>query len=182
MVIDMFFNHLFARQHRLQRILILCFIVGFLVLIVYSIHKKSVARKADISTATGETAQLPPDVEFVLKDFRFSESSDAGAIDIYGKLSAMRGRKVMVFRSNIAKATYFELLNGTIQSQKSTISFSADYGEWDNQKTTPFIMNGNVRLTVDGKAVEDADTLRLDMAGRVLVATGKDNILMRYSY
>jgi hypothetical protein len=176
----MFLSRLFGRRYRLQRLALLCFIGGLLVYIAYSIHNKSASGKKDSSAATGEMAQLPPDVEFVLKDFNYNESSDKGSIEISGKLSAMRGRKVMVFRSNLAKATYFELLKGTIRSSRHTITFSADYGEWDNQKSTPFVMTRNVRLIVDNKQVRDVETLRLDMAGQQLIAVGKEKACFAY--
>lgn len=177
----MFPGRFSGRRYRLYRTVLLYFIIGFIVFIVYSIYKRSAARKPDIQTsAQMHLAQLPPDVDFVLKDFNYREDSEAGVIEITGKLSAMRGRKIMVFRSNLDKATYFELLEGTIRSRKHTIAFSADNGEWDNRKTTPFVLNRNVRLTVDNKPVDGVETLRLDMAGQQVIAAGKQ--IIRFTY
>lgn len=176
----MFLSRLLGRRYRLQRLALVCFIGGLLIYVAYSIDKKSSSRNTDSGPAKIGIDQLPPDVEFVLKDFNYNESSDKWSIEISGKLSAMRGQKIMVFRSNLAKATYFELLRGTIRSSRHTVTFAADYGEWDNQKSTPFVMTRNVRLTVDNKQIRDVETLRLDMAGQQLIAVGKEKTRFAY--
>lgn len=160
----------YSHRGNLPKNLLACLVVGMLVLLAVTIRQH--ARPGENGSAQQARPALPPDVDSVMRDFSYQDKMPRATVDINGREAVLRGRKVMAFRTNLAKTTFLKTLTGSIASDKHTISFTADAGEWDATKNSPFVFEGNIRLKVDGKTVPDVKSFRIYFDRRVLEAEG----------
>lgn len=149
-----------------RKTLVCCLVGILLIFIVFYLIRQSKKQQ------TKPTVSLSADVESVMRDFNYQENDGQVSVNIVGKEAVMRGRKVMVFRSNLAKTTFFKEVHGSIISKKSAINFTAEIGEWDTAKKSPFILSKNINLTVDGKAISGVKSIAIDFFRRVLETSG----------
>jgi hypothetical protein len=123
---------------------------------------------------------LPPDVDSVMRGFRYQENSPRVTIDISGNEAVLRGRKIMVFRTNLAKTTFFKALNGSITSNERTISFTSDTGEWDTTKNSPFVLEQNIQLKVDGETIPGVKSVRIHFNRQTVETEGQSNTVYTF--
>jgi hypothetical protein len=151
------------------------------VLIVIAVSKYSGVLHGRSDTLTTQApAPLSPDVDSVMRNFHFQENSDSASIDIVGKEAVLRGRKVMAFRSNVAKTTFFKNLKGSIRSKKRDITFVADSGEWNTTKNSPFTLEQNIHLEVDGKVIPVVKSALIHFDRRIVEAVGTARVVYLY--
>lgn len=168
----------FSTCKKFQLNILACLIGVLLIFLIVEIFVHS--KKTRIDPEENPHSALSPDVDSVMRDFKYQDSSNQANVNITGKEAALRGRKVMVFRSNLSKTTYFKEVNGTITSKKRAIIFSADTGEWDTSKNSPFSLERNVHLTIDGKSISGVKSIGIYFNRQTLEANGRTKTI--YSF
>lgn len=162
-----------AAHYRLIRRALAVLAGSILLILAWFILIRPAIRTESAKSETTPLSSLPSDVVYVIKDFNYRETVSGSAVEIDGRLSVMRGKKVMAFRSNFAKGTFLEGISGKISSHGREIRFQADRGEWDSRNTSPFLLFGNVSLIVGGKSINGAERLQLLLDRKMIVADGK---------
>ena len=171
----------FLFRQSLFRNALACLIVVTLLLLAIVVIRYAFGKRATESSSEKEALLLlPPDVEGVMRGFSFKENIGQASIDISGKEAALRGRKLMVFRSNLAKTTFIKEISGTITSKKRVIKFAADRGEWDITKDSPLKLEHNVRLTIDGKVVAGVKAVKIRFNGQTVEAEGNSRMVYAF--
>lgn len=160
----------FHHRSNLQRNILACLICLLLILLAATILQRT--RKARINPEEAALPSLSPDVDSVIRGYHYQDISGQVSVDITGKEAALRGRRIMVFRSNLAKTTYFKTINGSIISKKRAITFTSDTGEWDTTRNSPFILDQNVRLTIDGKMIPGVKSVGIYFNRQTLEVNG----------
>lgn len=139
-----------------------------------------VTGKKERTTASRPPLQkLPDDVEMVLKRYDFRETGDGLQIEISGNQVVHRGREILGLRSNLAKATFFKNLRGTIRTDRKKAEFSADDGEWNSTPSSPLLLRGNVAVSIDNRRVSDVKNARIYLRQAVVEVNGKQKKVIR---
>lgn len=102
-------------------------------------------------TAVGAVSPLPPDVDGVMNGYLYHETSGGATIEVKGKRLVQRGRQLLGLRSNLAKATYLDSLQGSYRSATGSLRFAARTAEWDLLPRTPLVLREEVELSVGKK-------------------------------
>jgi hypothetical protein len=168
----------FQNRSKLQRKALASLVSVLLILLVASIIYRTRATQENIQRAPHTT--LSPDVESVMRDFRYQDNSGSVNVEITGKEAALRGRKIMVFRSNLAKTTYFKDVSGSIISKKRTITFTAESGEWETTKNSPFILDRNIHLKINGTTIYDVKSVSIYFDNQTLETHGSTKTIYAF--
>lgn len=113
------------------------------------------------TSAVFEPRKLPSDVEGVMEGYVYNEVSGDSIIKIKGKRVVRRGREMLGLRANLAKTNFLEDLSGTITSKKGTFRFSAKEGEWDMLTKRPMVLEGDLKVDIDGRPIRGARRCRI---------------------
>jgi hypothetical protein len=91
---------------------------------------------------------LPPDVDGVMNGYLYHETGGGVTIEVRGKRLVQRGRQILGLRSNLAKATYLDSLQGSYRSATGSLRFAARKAEWDLMPRTPLVLRDGIELSV----------------------------------
>lgn len=129
---------------------------AILIIKIYSFY----TTQSKISKPSGQQS-LPEDVELKVEGYSFNEKYDGVEVRIDGKRIIRRGRRVLGLRSNLVKTNFFEEIKGSLRSGKGVFTFSAKNGEWEADGSRPFVLRGDVAVTVNGKPIENVENARI---------------------
>lgn len=117
--------------------------------------------------------ELPQDVNMVLKDYSYRETSNGLQLSISGERVVHRGKPLLGLRSNLVKACYFDNPRGTIRSTRGELRFSAREAEWDPSLSGPLTLRGKVELRTPGRQYPDLKQVRVHFRRGIMEIPGK---------
>lgn len=124
--------------------------------------------------------RLPPDVETVVNDYAFRNTSGSVDVSLEGKKITRRGVKFLGVRSNVVKSNYFSDIKGSWKFGTKQVEFSAGEGEWDLTLDEPLVLRHNVHITIDGKLADTDDMAKIVFGKGIIKTYGEQGKL--YSF